>query len=113
MSAWKSLLSSVPVTEPNKVVALYDPLAPPPGLIPTWREIVEIRRRRDHKLIAKAGEEQRLAIEIEATRQAIARAEREIAEDDRLLAEALELWRVMTAPIEGGGDESTDKDQHQ
>ena len=99
MSSWKALLGNVPPTEGN-VVALHDPVAPPPALVATWREVIEIRRRMANKRQL-----------IEATRQAIARAEREIADDGKLLAEALELWRIMTAPrTEGEGNEGTDQD---
>ena len=99
MSGWKALLGNVPTTEGN-VVALHDPVAPPPALVATWREVIEIRRRMAHKRQI-----------IDATRQAIARAEREIADDVKLLADALERWSIMTAPItEGEGHEGTTHD---
>ncbi len=103
MSAWKSILGSVPTTEPDgKVVSFHDPLAPPPALLATWREVIEIRRRIAHKVGV-----------VEAARHAMAKAEREIAEERRRLAEVVELWNIMTAPVtQGDGDESANKDPH-
>lgn len=102
--AWnlKNLLDAVPQTEPGaKVVSLRptDHDAPPPALLPTWREIKALRKAIAELEASKLDAETRIKAAIEDAQQVVCRIERETDKERRALHEAQERWIMMTRDL--------------
>lgn len=103
--AWnlKSLLDAVPPTEPGsaRVVSLRptDHDAPPPALLPTWREIKATRKSIAEMEASKADAETRISTAIDEARQVLARIDRDIEKERRQLTDAQERWIMMTRDL--------------